>query len=128
MKKPLKSCCNGCPKPPKPPSWVLCEDCFAKLDAKMEALSRPQFSRVEETGNVNDHLSERREEVCRAALAVSDAFSSDEPMRLEESGVEFCKRLEALRTALGRLYCGHMVVASPAPPLRPLADETTERK
>jgi len=38
MRRPLKRCCNGCDKPPKPPSWVLCEDCFAKLDAKMEAL------------------------------------------------------------------------------------------
>jgi hypothetical protein len=37
---PLASCCNGCPKPPKPPSWVLCEDCFAKLDAQMQALGK----------------------------------------------------------------------------------------
>jgi hypothetical protein len=37
---PLESCCNGCPKPPKPPSWVLCEDCFAKLDAQMQALGK----------------------------------------------------------------------------------------
>lgn len=38
MKRPLKSCCNGCRKPPKPPSWVLCEDCFAKLDQQMKDL------------------------------------------------------------------------------------------
>lgn len=36
LTKPLKKCCNGCDKPPKPPSWVLCEDCFKKLDEKMQ--------------------------------------------------------------------------------------------
>ena len=33
----LEKCCNGCPKPPKAPSLVLCEDCLAKLNAKLEA-------------------------------------------------------------------------------------------
>ena len=41
MSKPLAKCCNGCGKPPKPPSWVLCEDRFAVLDAKMETLLGP---------------------------------------------------------------------------------------
>jgi len=34
----LEKCCNGCPKPPKAPSLVLCENCLAKLNAKWEAL------------------------------------------------------------------------------------------
>lgn len=38
--KSLKKCCNGCDKPPQPPSKVLCEDCFAKLDQKMQNLSQ----------------------------------------------------------------------------------------
>jgi hypothetical protein len=36
--KPYSRCCNGCDAPPHAPSKVLCRDCFAKLDAKMQAL------------------------------------------------------------------------------------------
>lgn len=42
MKRPLKKCCNGCDAPPKPPSWVLCAACFAKLDEQMNALLGPK--------------------------------------------------------------------------------------
>lgn len=38
MKKPLKFCCNGDGRPVHPPSWVLCAECFAKLDAKFQQL------------------------------------------------------------------------------------------
>ena len=38
LRKPLKRCVNGCDAPPKAPSLVLCAACFAKLDAKFEAL------------------------------------------------------------------------------------------
>lgn len=41
MKRPLEKCCNGCDKPPKKPSWVLCEDCLAALDKKMTGLLGP---------------------------------------------------------------------------------------
>ena len=36
MKGPLESCVNRCGKPPKSPSWVLCEDCLEELDAKVQ--------------------------------------------------------------------------------------------
>lgn len=53
MKKPLLRCCNGCDAPPKPPSWVLCAACLAKLNARMETLLAPDAGRgaVKE----NDH-------------------------------------------------------------------------
>jgi len=35
--KPLKSCANGCDKPPKPPSLVICEDCLNGITRKLEA-------------------------------------------------------------------------------------------
>lgn len=38
---PLEQCCNGCLKPPKPPSWVLCEDCLDKLDQQMNEIAKP---------------------------------------------------------------------------------------
>ncbi len=40
--KPLKKCCNGCDKPPKRPSYVLCEDCLRALDKKMHDLLSPK--------------------------------------------------------------------------------------
>lgn len=52
MKGPLSSCVNGDGRPIQPPSWVLCAECFAELDAKMralgEALDAPKPPRPEE--------------------------------------------------------------------------------
>lgn len=50
MKRPLKKCCNGCDKPPHPPSWVLCEDCFAALDKKMHDLLKPREAATDAEG------------------------------------------------------------------------------
>jgi hypothetical protein len=33
--KPLKRCANGCHKPPKPPSLVICEDCLSGISDKL---------------------------------------------------------------------------------------------
>jgi hypothetical protein len=35
---PLKRCANGCDKPPKPPSLVICEDCLKGISEKMEQM------------------------------------------------------------------------------------------
>ena len=43
--KPLKSCANGCAKPPKPPSLVICEDCIAKITRTLEEMVRAQDSK-----------------------------------------------------------------------------------
>lgn len=43
--KPLEKCCNGCDKPPKRPSLVLCEDCLKKLDKKMNTLLAGKIER-----------------------------------------------------------------------------------
>lgn len=40
--KPLKSCCNGDGRPVKPPSFVLCAECFAALDKQMNDLLKPR--------------------------------------------------------------------------------------
>ena len=42
MKKPLTVCCNGDGRPVHPPSWVLCRECLAVLDAKVHALKAPR--------------------------------------------------------------------------------------
>ncbi len=39
MKKPLESCVNGDGNPVQLPSWVLCKECFAKLDQQWERLA-----------------------------------------------------------------------------------------
>lgn len=39
MKRKLEFCCNGDGRPVKPPSWVLCAECLAALDAKIRALA-----------------------------------------------------------------------------------------
>lgn len=38
MKKPLTYCCKGDGRPVQLPSWVLCRECLAALDAKFQAL------------------------------------------------------------------------------------------
>lgn len=38
LRAPLKSCCNGCDAPPKPPSWVLCAKCLEGLTAQMQKI------------------------------------------------------------------------------------------
>ena len=35
---PLKRCANGCDRPPKPPSLVICGECMDRITAKMEAM------------------------------------------------------------------------------------------
>ena len=39
VKKPLKYCVNGDGRKVQSPSWVLCKECLAKLDAKFKALA-----------------------------------------------------------------------------------------
>ena len=39
MRRPLKRCCNGCDAPPHPPSFVLCKECFEKLNKKVEKIA-----------------------------------------------------------------------------------------
>lgn len=36
--KPLKWCANGCKKPPKPPSLVICEDCLDGISDKFQQM------------------------------------------------------------------------------------------
>lgn len=36
--KPLKWCFNGCMKPPKPPSLVICEDCLNKISNTLQTM------------------------------------------------------------------------------------------
>ena len=40
MKKPLKVCINGDGRPVQPPSWVLCKECMAILDAKLKDIGK----------------------------------------------------------------------------------------
>lgn len=42
MKKPLKFCVNGDGRPVQKPSWVLCKECFAKLNESFLALATPK--------------------------------------------------------------------------------------
>ena len=39
MKRPLKRCANGCDKPPKPPSLVICEDCLGVIGRRFKRLA-----------------------------------------------------------------------------------------
>lgn len=47
MKKPLTTCCNGDGRPVHPPSWVLCQECFAVLREKFERLRTNLRARVD---------------------------------------------------------------------------------
>lgn len=38
MRKPLAACVNGDGRPVHPPSFVLCKECFAVLNQKMQKL------------------------------------------------------------------------------------------
>ena len=39
LRGPLPSCVNGCNKPVKAPSWVLCVECLDELGRKLKALA-----------------------------------------------------------------------------------------
>ena len=37
--KPLKQCANGCPRPPRKPSLVICGECIDKITATLTSLA-----------------------------------------------------------------------------------------
>ena len=49
--KPLKWCANGCNKPPKPPSLVICEDCLDAISNKFQEMIDKLEMREKETNN-----------------------------------------------------------------------------
>jgi len=50
--KPFKWCANGCNKPPKPPSLVICEDCLNAISNKFQEMIDKLEMREKETNVV----------------------------------------------------------------------------
>jgi hypothetical protein len=42
--KPLDQCANGCPRPPSPPSKVICRECQDRITAKLERWAGGDFT------------------------------------------------------------------------------------
>lgn len=54
LRKPLDQCVNGDGRPVHPPSWVLCEQCFTKLDQQFRDLEAKLTKRATAGGGKHE--------------------------------------------------------------------------